>query len=569
LTASEAQLLHFLGRDLLRDMQVLTRQCGDVWVTGGDASTKRGLALVGGGAGSMMLPLAGAGTPSRDAGGVVSAMSSAPAVDSEGRALDDWNVVHNPTCSSTKMNISLRHTLSHDSVVCCVRFSTDGRYMSTGCNKMAVLYDAETGNRICMFSSDGASVVENAEDLSTLSRPGGGCVDSYVRSVCFSPDSKYLVAGAEDKTIKVWDIAQRRLRHSLVGHTKDIYSVDYSSDGRFIISGSGDKRAKLWDVVSGECVRTFGDEEGPKDGVTSVAMSPDGRYVAAGSLDRVVRLWEASTGALLEKYDGHTDSVYSVSFSPDGKFLASGSLDKTLKLWDLTQVGKAAPGTLAGREAGRDKCRHTFQGHKDFVLSVVFAPQGTWLISGSKDRSVQFWDPRKVLAAGNTRAPNEAEHPSGDHGPVLILQGHQNSVISVAHSPAGMLFATGSGAQPRTTLPAVRVATPSGAPPRATRALPCSLPPEPVLPPSLPCRRLLTCQPGAPDRPILLLLLDTSAFPLGLEAKHPLLLATHGVRSSRSAILSSVRATTHPTLRASTQCREALHPQPQTPNPRP
>mmetsp|Transcript_24681 Transcript_24681/g.58728 ORF Transcript_24681/g.58728 Transcript_24681/m.58728 type:complete len:536 (-) Transcript_24681:338-1945(-) len=398
--------------------------------------------MVGGGAGSM-LPLAG--TPSRDAGGVVSAMSSAPAVDSEGRALDDWNVVHNPTCSSTKMNISLRHTLSHDSVVCCVRFSTDGRYMSTGCNKMAVLYDAETGNRICMFSSDGASVVENAEDLSTLSRPGGGCVDSYVRSVCFSPDSKYLVAGAEDKTIKVWDIAQRRLRHSLVGHTKDIYSVDYSSDGRFIISGSGDKRAKLWDVVSGECVRTFGDEEGPKDGVTSVAMSPDGRYVAAGSLDRVVRLWEASTGALLEKYDGHTDSVYSVSFSPDGKFLASGSLDKTLKLWDLTQVGKAAPGTLAGREAGRDKCRHTFQGHKDFVLSVVFAPQGTWLISGSKDRSVQFWDPRKVLAAGNTRAPNEAEHPSGDHGPVLILQGHQNSVISVAHSPAGMLFATGSG----------------------------------------------------------------------------------------------------------------------------
>ena len=290
--------------------------------------------------------------------------------------------------------------------------------MSTGCNKMAVLYDAETGKRICMFSSDG--VVETTEALENL-----GCVDSYVRSVCFSPDSKYLVAGAEDKTIKVWDIQKRRLRHSLCGHTKDIYSVDYSQDGRFIVSGSGDKRAKLWDVVSGECVRTFGDEEGPKDGVTSVAVSPDGRYVAAGSLDRVVRLWEASTGALLEKYDGHTDSVYSVSFSPDAKFLASGSLDKTLKLWDLTQVGSRTG----------HKCRHTFQGHKDFVLSVVFAPQGTWLISGSKDRSVQFWDPRKVLSGA----------ANGDDGPVLILQGHQNSVISVAHSPAGMLFATGSG----------------------------------------------------------------------------------------------------------------------------
>jgi glucose repression regulatory protein TUP1 len=117
----------------------------------------------------------------------------------------------------------------------------------------------------------------------------GRCADSYVRSVCFSPDSKYLVAGAEDKTIKLWDIQGKRLRHSLVGHSKDIYSVDYSADGQYVVSGSGDKRAKLWDVNTGTCVRTFGDDDGPKDGVTSVAVSPDNRYIAAGSLDRVVR----------------------------------------------------------------------------------------------------------------------------------------------------------------------------------------------------------------------------------------------------------------------------------------
>ena len=55
------------------------------------------------------------------------------------------------------------------------------------------------------------------------------------------------------------------------------------------MSGSGDKRAKLWDVASGECILTFGDDDGPKDGVTSVAVSPDCRYIAAGSLDRLVR----------------------------------------------------------------------------------------------------------------------------------------------------------------------------------------------------------------------------------------------------------------------------------------
>lgn len=63
-------------------------------------------------------------------------------------------------------------------------------------------------------------------------------------------------------------------------------------------------------------------------------------------------------------------------------------------------------------------------------MSVALTPDGAWVLSGSKDRGVQFWDPR----TGSTQ---------------LMLQGHKNSVISVAPSPsvnaAGGLFATGSG----------------------------------------------------------------------------------------------------------------------------
>jgi hypothetical protein len=48
----------------------------------------------------------------------------------KGRA-DDWNVVHNPSASS-KLSVELLHTLDHDSVVCCVRFSQNGQYIATG-----------------------------------------------------------------------------------------------------------------------------------------------------------------------------------------------------------------------------------------------------------------------------------------------------------------------------------------------------------------------------------------------------------------------------------------------------
>ena len=63
---------------------------------------------------------------------------------------------------------------------------------------------------------------------------------------------------------------------------------------------------------------------------------------------------------------------------------------------------------------------------QDYVLSVCLTPGGEWVMSGSKDRGVQFWDPN----TGNAQ---------------MMLQGHKNSVISVAPCPTGNLFATGSG----------------------------------------------------------------------------------------------------------------------------
>jgi WD40 repeat protein len=45
---------------------------------------------------------------------------------------------------------------------------------------------------------------------------------------------------------------------------------------------------------------------------------------------------------------------------------------------------------------------------QDFVLSVCLTPDGHWVMSGSKDRGVQFWDP----ITGNAQ---------------MMLQGHKNS----------------------------------------------------------------------------------------------------------------------------------------------
>ncbi|GAG43641.1 unnamed protein product, partial [marine sediment metagenome] len=35
--------------------------------------------------------------------------------------------------------------------------------------------------------------------------------------------------------------------------------------------------------------------------------------------------------------EGHKKYVTSVGFSPDGKYIVSGSNDKTIKIWDILQ----------------------------------------------------------------------------------------------------------------------------------------------------------------------------------------------------------------------------------------
>ncbi|KAI8098462.1 WD40-repeat-containing domain protein [Halteromyces radiatus] len=310
----------------------------------------------------------------------------------------DWFALFNPKVQRY-LKVDLLHTFDHGSVVCCVKFSADGRYLAAGCNQATYIYDTTNAARVAVL-----------QDEST-----GRDTDLYIRSVSFSPDGKHLATGAEDKQIRIWDIGKKRIRRILQGHEQDIYSLEFSRDGSILVSGSGDRTVKIWDWADGRCLHTLRiKEQDQRDpGVTSVAISPDGRFVAAGSLDKIVRVWDATTGQQLERLEGHKDSVYSVAFMPDGKTLVSGSLDKTLRLWQLGTNNNAF--------------RQVFTGHKDFVLSVATTPDGNWIVSGSKDRGVQFWDPR----TGQTQ---------------FMLQGHKNSVISVAASPGRRpLFATGSG----------------------------------------------------------------------------------------------------------------------------
>ena len=207
--------------------------------------------------------------------------------------------------------------------------------------------------------------------------------------------------------------------------------------------------ARIWDLdTNSQRVLDSKTAESENTALLSVSFSHDGTLVAAGCADSIIRIWDVQIGYLVERLRGHSWPVNSVSFTPDGRGLISGSNDKKVKRWDLTPFlecetrkepllpetssasvpasalkRSAAVSVKEGGERG-SVCTMTFDGHKNVVQSTAVSHDGQWVVSGSSDKRVLFWDARNAQAQ-------------------FALHGHKDGVRSVDMSPTGDILATG------------------------------------------------------------------------------------------------------------------------------
>ncbi|RLD23242.1 MAG: hypothetical protein DRI71_05800, partial [Bacteroidetes bacterium] len=154
-----------------------------------------------------------------------------------------------------------------------------------------------------------------------------------VKSVCFSPDGKYLASGSEDKTIKIWEFSTGRELKTLNGHQSDVNQVLFTADGKQIVSERRDRHIYFWEISSGGILKDFHFEN---ENIISIDLSYDNRYLAIGTTARVVRVIDLKTDSIKYSWKSNVGQYGAyVLFSDDDKSLAVGEDNRTVKVYDI------------------------------------------------------------------------------------------------------------------------------------------------------------------------------------------------------------------------------------------
>ena len=78
-----------------------------------------------------------------------------------------------------------------------------------------------------------------------------------VRALAFSPDSRSLLSGSDDDTLRVWDVERGQCVHIIQSCAISLYDLDWSPDGTRLASAGSDLLVTIWELESGEHLRTL------------------------------------------------------------------------------------------------------------------------------------------------------------------------------------------------------------------------------------------------------------------------------------------------------------------------
>ncbi|KAK4387605.1 WD repeat-containing protein ATCSA-1 [Sesamum angolense] len=240
-------------------------------------------------------------------------------------------------------------------------------------------------------------------------------------------EGRYLLAGASDATVAVYDI-ERATDYDgggLIAKHKSLFVVNkqhehghkyaissaiwYPIDTGLFVTGSYDHHINVWDTNTTHVVMDF---KMPGK-VYRAAMSSIARshmLIAAGTEDVQVRLCDIASGAFAHTLSGHRDGVMSLEWSTSSEYvlkssstaqsssakarapqkkLANGNALKPHAVCRISsQVKTAKQRSHPGMLSSHDRAT----GHYGVVTGLKVTEDGMYLLSAGSDSRLRLWD---------------------------------------------------------------------------------------------------------------------------------------------------------------------------------
>lgn len=238
-----------------------------------------------------------------------------------------------------------------------------------------------------------------------------------------SAAKRYLVTGANDEHIRIYDLQKRKELGNLMGHQGSITSLRFSSEhdgdgeevskaGKWLLSGSEDGKLIIWRSKDWEI---FGTLKGHVGRINDIAIHPSGRIAVSVGVDKSVRLWNLMTAkkAANLKIKNDWQAGEFVRWCRDGSYFYVGLLNKVL----IYKTSEA-----------RDIRELDFKGKTLMHIEPVVIEGVEYLACGLSNGAIEFYKLNEELLAKEE-----------DFKPEFTLHGHTNRIkdFKIYKTPAG------------------------------------------------------------------------------------------------------------------------------------
>ena len=244
---------------------------------------------------------------------------------------------------------SFKFLREHNGGFRCLAISSDSKTIITGSEDTTVrIWDLQSKNQLACLAEHKSEVM---------------CIDLCKKNDLF-------VTGSLDRTLILWSLKRQSKQNTFYGHSGAILSACFNTDGGFIISTSSVKEIFVWNSTSYQCIKKINTTFSANCGI----CMPNNVFISGTS--KSLEALDLISSNTIFNITAHNKAIRSVTTTSDYKFIITGSEDTSVKIWESSDRSLYA----------------SLEGHREAVLSVAVTENNKFVVSGACDKLIIMWD---------------------------------------------------------------------------------------------------------------------------------------------------------------------------------